>query len=178
MSSDTVTISSILGILVFLWHALQHSALYFVISVFLKIYGTVLIIDLVLLIFLNDIRSNMQKQRLGGRKPLIPKAKFLKRWEAIKARTESGNPSYYKAAILEADALADEMLGEIGYEGGNVGERLELIMPGQLLSAERLQEAHKIRNRIIREADFELPREEADELLAFYEAFFKELELL
>ncbi|HWQ60102.1 MAG TPA: hypothetical protein VN420_03065 [Candidatus Fimivivens sp.] len=178
MSTDTVSISSIIGIAAILWHAVQHSALYFVISVFLKIYGTVLIIDIILLIFLNDIRSNLQMQRLGGRKPLIPKAKFLKRWDAIKIRTESGNPSHYKAAILEADALADEMLGEIGYEGGDIGERLELIMPGQLLSAERLQEAHNIRNRIIRESGFELPKEEAEELLAFYESFFKELELL
>lgn len=171
-------ITSIVGIAVLFWHGLQKSSLFFLASLFLKVYTVVVLIDLILLLFLHDFRSNIQMQMFGGRRPLIPPAKFLKRWDAIKARTGSGNPSYYKAAILEADALADEMLGEIGYEGGNVGERLSLIMPGQLLSAERLQEAHKVRNRIIRDPDFTLPKEEAEELLAFYEGFFKELELL
>lgn len=171
-------VSSIVGIAVLFWHGLRESALFFLVSLFLKVYGVVVFVDLVLLLFLHDFRSNIQKQMFGGRRPLIQPAKFLKRWEAIKGRTASGNPSYFKAAILEADALADEMLGEIGYEGGNIGERLSLIMPGQLLSAERLQEAHKVRNRIIRDPDFSLPKEEAEELLAFYESFFKELELL
>ncbi|MEI7749490.1 MAG: hypothetical protein WCJ25_00615 [Candidatus Moraniibacteriota bacterium] len=175
MSTD---IPSIVGIAVLLWHGLQQSALYSLAASLLKIYTVVVCIDVILLLLLHDVQSSLQKQRFGGRRPLIPLAKFLKRWEAIKARLESGNPSYYKAAILEADALADEMLGEIGYEGGNIGERLGLIMPGQILSAERLQEAHKIRNRIIHDREFSLSREEADELLAFYESFFKELELM
>lgn len=170
--------TSLIGILVIFWHGIQKSSLFFLVSLFLKIYTLVVFVDLVLLLLVHDIRSNIQKQVFGGRRPLIQPAKFQKRWEAIKARTKSGNPSYYKAAILEADALADEMLGEIGYEGGDIGERLSLIMPGQLLSAERLQEAHKIRNRIIRDPDFNLPKEEAEKLLAFYEAFFGELELL
>jgi hypothetical protein len=171
-------LSSLTGIAAVLWHGVQRSSFFFLVTLFLKVYTVVVFIDIILLLFVHDLRSNIQKQMFGGRKPLIQPAKFKKRWEAITARTKSGNPSYYKAAILEADALADEMLGEIGYEGGNIGERLSLIMPGQLLAAERLQEAHKIRNRIIRDPDFTLPKEEAEELLAFYESFFKELELL
>ncbi|NTW45814.1 MAG: hypothetical protein HGB18_02010 [Candidatus Moranbacteria bacterium] len=176
MSTDIIP--TLVGIAVLFWHGLQHSAFFFLAKLFLGIYTVVTFADLVMLLLLHDFRASIQKQRFGGRRPLIQPMKFLKRWEAIKARTQSDNPSYYKAAILEADALADEMLGEIGYEGGNIGERLSLIMPGQLLSAERLQEAHKVRNRIIREPDFTLPKEETDELLAFYESFFKELELL
>ncbi len=169
---------SILTAVVFLWHGLEGSALYFLVTMFLKIFGIVVILDVLFLFYLHDVQSTLQKHRFGARRPLISPARFLKRWEAIMARTESGNPSYYKAAILEADALADEMLGEIGYKGGDVGDRLGRILPDQLLSSERLQEAHKIRNRIIHEPDFVLPKEEAEKFLAFYESFFKELELL
>lgn len=176
MSTDIIP--TLVGIAALFWHGLQKSAIFSLVKIFLMVYTGVVFLDLVFLLLLHDFRATIQKQRFGGRRPLIQPGKFQKRWDAIKARTQSDNPSYYKAAILEADALADEMLGEIGYEGGNIGERLSFIMPGQLLSAERLQEAHKVRNRIIRDPDFELPKAEAEELLAFYESFFKELELL
>lgn len=170
-------IASIIGIAGLFWGGIQKSALFFLGTLFLKIYGIVVFLDVVMLLFMHDIRSNLQIQKFGTRRPLISPSKLLKRWEAIKARMESGNPSYYKAAILEADAFADEMLGEIGYEGGDVGERLGSMLPDQLLSAERLREAHKVRNRIIREPDFPLSKEEAEKFLAFYESLFKELEL-
>ncbi len=171
-------ISELVGLAVLFWHGIRDSASLWVLTVFLKVYTLVVLLDLSLLIFINDIRANLQKQRFGTRRPLIPQAKFRKRWDAVTARMDSTNPSHHKAAILEADTLADEMLGEIGYEGGDIGERLEHVMPGQLLSAERLREAHLVRNRIIHDRDFELPKAEAEELLAFYEALFKELELL
>ena len=175
MSTDLL---SIVSIAVLIWHGIEQSYLYILVTLFLRVYGIVVFVDVVFLLLLHDVRSNLQQQRFGGRRPLIQPAKFLKRWEAIKARLESGKPSYYQAAILEADALADEMLGEIGYEGGTVGERLGLIRSGQILSAERLQQAHLVRHKIIHDHDFSLSKEEAEELLSFYESFFKELELM
>jgi hypothetical protein len=171
-------ISELTDIVTLFWHGVRDSMSFLFLTTFLKVYTFVVLFDLILLIYMHDIRANLQVQRFGSRRPLVSPSKFRKRWDAVKARLRSGNPSYYKAAILEADTLADDMLGEIGFEGGNIGERLDLVMPGQILSAERLLEAHRVRNRIIRDPDFDLPKGESEEILAFYEAFFKELELI
>ncbi len=147
------------------------------ITVFLGVYALVVLADVILLLFLRDIPSDLKKTIYGSRRPMITPSKFAKRWDAVMARIETGNPSQYKVAVLEADVIAEEMLGGIGYDGSNMKERLEAVRPGQIVSLERLRAGHDIRNRIIRDPSFALSREEADSILAGYKSFFDELEL-
>lgn len=160
-----------------LWESVRSSASFGLLTVFLGVYALVVLVDVILLLFLRDIPSDLKTTMYGSRRPMITPSKFTKRWDAVMARIDTGNPSQYKVAVLEADVIAEEMLGGIGYDGSNMKERLEAVRPGQIVSVERLRAGHDIRNRIIRDPSFALSREEADSILAGYKSFFDELEL-
>lgn len=146
-------------------------------AIFLGVYALVVLADVILLFLLRDVRSDLKKTLYGSTRPMVSQSKFTKRWDAVMARIESRNPSQYKVAVLEADVIAEEMLGGIGYGGSNMKERLEAVQPGQVVSIDRLRSGHEIRNRIIRDPSFALSREEAESVLAGYKSFFDELEL-
>jgi hypothetical protein len=101
-----------------------------------------------------------------------------KKWKSILAKLDSGNPSHYKAAVLEADAFIDRLVRQMGYDGRNLTERLDSVPEGRIASVPALREAHEVRNRIIRETDFEISRHEAKEVLDGYRALLDELDLL
>lgn len=174
MNGEALDLFSLLGIL---FSAITNSALFTVVKWFLMIYTIVLLIDVILLIFLRGVTTGLKVQLYGTERPLVSKSTVAKRWGKIASRLESDNPSQWKAAVLEADHLADELLAGSGYAGKNMGERLSSIQPGQLESFERLKEAHTTRNRIVNEADFTVTQDEARHLLEAYKRFFVELEL-
>ncbi len=175
MSTDP---SSILDAILFAAQAIQASTLFKAFEIFLGVYALVLLVDVILLVALRDIRSDLMKTLYGAKRPIVTQGKTERRWAEILARLERGNPSQYKAAILEADAFADEMLKGIGYAGQNMKERLAQMKAGEILAAEGLRAAHTVRNRIIQDPDFSLEKEAAEAVLNQYAAFFNELELL
>ena len=161
-----------------IWQAISSSALFIVGKWFLMLYTIVLFFDVFFLLVLRGITTDVKTQLFGAERPLTTKSGTMKRWQEILKRLKSPNPSQYKAAILEADHLADELLTGIGYKGANMGERLSSIHPGQVQTLDSLKAAHfETRNRIVNEPDFTLTREEALDLLREYRDFFTELEL-
>lgn len=174
MSSEAIGLFSLFASI---FSAITDSALFTVVKWFLMIYTIVLVIDIVLLVLLRGVTANIKTQLFGTERPLMAKSTISKRWDKIAARLQSANPSQYKVAVLEADALADELLAGSGYAGKNMGERLSGIHPGQLESYGDLQVAHATRNRIVNEPNFAVSREEASQLLESYRKFFVELEL-
>lgn len=177
MSTD-FNLLSLFGILPVVWEVVNQSLLFAVLKWFLMIYTIVLLINVVILLTQRGVTENLKVQLYGTTRPIISKNKAKERFEAITRRLASNNASQYKAAVLEADQFADEVLKESGYEGANMGERLNGIEPGQLLSYEALKSAHAVRNRIVNEPNFALSREEAEELLDQYKKLFVELEML
>lgn len=147
------------------------------IKLFLFVYVVVLFADIVMLLMLRGISSDIKKTLYGANRPILSKSKAIVRFEKILARLKDGNPSQYKVALLEADAFAEEILAGIGYQGETMAEKLEAVHEGQIESKELLIEAHQIRNRIVHEADFSLSHEETKKWLDAYLAFFHEMEL-
>ncbi len=176
MSSDILQSLTNIGLLSL--RAVEHSALFSFVTLFLKVYSAVLILDFVLIIFNRDLAADIKKTRYGAVRPLIFAATAEKRWKGISSKLDSGNPSYYKAAVLEADTFIDGLVGQMGYAGRNLPERLAAIPEGSVLSVSALREAHEVRNRIIREEDFELSRDEAEKTLTLYRKLLDELDLL
>lgn len=157
---------------------LDASFLFAFIKFFLFVYTAVLLVDIVLLFMLRDVYGDLRSTLMGtGNRPIVSRNKIIRRWEAIRRRLESGNPSQYKAAVLEADALADEMLQKMGYKGENMRERLDQIQPYQIESKPDLENAHVLRNRIIHDANYEITEAEAGDALSAYARFFEEIEL-
>lgn len=144
---------------------------------FLFIYVVVLFVDIILLLVLRGVSSDIKKTIFGTHRPLLLRSTAISRFEKILDRLKSDNPSQYKAAILEADAFADEILLGSGYKGASMAEKLESVQESRLETRGLLMEAHLVRNRIVSETDFVLSREEAEKWLAAYRAFFTEVEL-
>jgi len=155
-----------------------HSFLFSFLKFFLFVYSAVLLADVVLLLILRGVSSDIKQILYGtSSRPLVSKNAIPKRWEGILARLDSENPSQYKVAILEADALAEEILSSMGYKGGNMTEKLDSVWGGQLETKDLLTEAHDIRNKVVHEEDFTLSQEDALRWLQNYRKFFEELEL-
>ncbi|MFZ3031725.1 MAG: hypothetical protein WA082_01695 [Candidatus Moraniibacteriota bacterium] len=155
----------------------EHSTLFLAVKFFLFIYVAVLFVDIVLILVFKGLSSDLKTALYGTERPLVSKNKLIKRWEAILSRLESGNPSQYKVALLEADALADEILDGIGYKGVTMTEKLAVIKGGQLETKDLLAAAHEVRNQIVHDATFTLSHDEAEQHLESYRQFFDEVEL-
>ncbi len=156
---------------------LQHSFLFVTLRVFLSVYVVVLLVDIILLLSLRGLSGDLRATLHGTDRPLISRNKMITRWEKIPSRLEGENISQYKVAILEAEALAEEILTDIGWKGGHIEERLASVTDAQLESRPVLLEAHQVRNAIILDPQYRLSREEAEMSLAKYKRFFDEVEL-
>ena len=68
-----------------------------------------------------------------------------------------------KIAIIEADKLVDNILKKGGIKGSTLGERLrntEKLVPREVYS--NMWEAHKVRNMIVHDDDFDIKKVDRD----------------
>jgi len=101
------------------------------------------------------------------------------RWEVVQTHIESNNPSDWKLAIIEADAILDDMVKKIGYSGDNLGERLKSVEVSDFTSIQSAWEAHKVRNQIAHEGvGFELTHREARRVVELYRDVFEEFKYI
>lgn len=156
-----------------------NSPFVLVIKILLGIYLAVVLIDIILLLILRDVPSHFRTGMKGMDIPLASKKKMRKQWAKVEGRLKTGDVSQMKVAIIEADAIAEEMLAGIGYKGNNMTERLEQVSPAHLDDhLEALKGAHEIRNKIVHEDDFMLDQRMAVAVVGVYENFLKYLEFL
>ena len=99
-------------------------------------------------------------------------------WVGIRKFAESQNPSEWNMAILQADALLDDVLQHMGHEGNTVKERLDLVDPTQLPSYDRVLSAHRLRNMIAHDPMIQHTKETINHALASYELAFREFGVL
>jgi hypothetical protein len=104
--------------------------------------------------------------------------KTFKKWLKISKRLESGQESEYKLAVIEADDLLAEALEAMEVKGKTIEEKLENIDPVVLPEAEKVLQAHKVRNEIVYNPDRQLTLDKAKEILYIYEKVFRNLELI
>ncbi|MBP6889794.1 MAG: hypothetical protein KBC19_04415 [Candidatus Moranbacteria bacterium] len=156
---------------------LRHSFLFSALRAFLLVYVVVLFIDIILLLVNRGVSGDLRATLHGTDRPLISRNQMIVRWEKIRERLEGANISQYKVAILEAEALAEEILTGIGWKGEHIEQRLGAVTDAQLESRPALLEAHQVRNLIILDPQYQLSREEAEVTLGKYKRFLDEVEL-
>jgi hypothetical protein len=108
----------------------------------------------------------------------MPKKRSIKAWQGIKKHFFAGDEANLKLALLEADKVLDETLRLSGFQGETLGDKLKRIQPAQLPNIQEIWEAHKLRNRLAHEPNFNLNRDLAERALTIYEQAFKDLGLL
>lgn len=101
------------------------------------------------------------------------------KWAHVIKLINSGNPSDWRLAIIEADIMLDELLRANQYHGDTVGDMLKAVEPSDMLTLDAAWEAHKVRNRIAHSgADFDLNEREAKRVITLFESVFKEYEII
>ena len=101
--------------------------------------------------------------------------KIVAMWQRVAEKMKTGTPEAVRLAVIEADAVVDEFLKQVGYEGDHLADRLSQIVPGELDSMEGVWRAHRLRNNLVHAPQIRVTRREADEALKQFENFLKEL---
>lgn len=104
--------------------------------------------------------------------------KIAKQWAMITRRIASMNDSDWKLAIIEADKFVDDVVRHLGGQGNTVGERLNSLPPGSIQHLDELWAAHKVRNNIVHDPDYQLNQQGAKDTIALYETVLKEFEVM
>lgn len=100
------------------------------------------------------------------------------RWQKIKNHVNSFKESEWKFAVIEADKLVDDVLKSAGFAGESMGERLMLIKPDQLLNLQYLWDAHKLRNLLVHDPNYQVTHRQAIWAIEAFENVLRELEAL
>ena len=103
--------------------------------------------------------------------------KVAQQWKRILSRLDRGTEAEYKLAVMEADALLDEMLKKMRFAGETMEERIAKITPYMLPNLEELREAHQVRNNIVYDPDYRLSLTETRRILEIYQRTFENLDL-
>ncbi len=110
----------------------------------------------------------------GKRGPSFDVQDYQTRWLKIENSLAKGDPRSYSLAIMDADKLLDRALKEIGLAGKTMGERMKKIND-RFSDANRVWYAHKIRNQLAHEQDFDIDYTTASRALAAYRQALKDL---
>jgi ABC-type lipoprotein release transport system permease subunit len=176
MENVTIFLNKIIAMAV----SFYDSNFFSVIKFALGIYAVVILVDIVLMLVQRGLGGDIRDTLLGMNVPaelVKKKGKLRKKWDEIRKNMETENESKWKLAVIEADAIIDDLIRRMGYKGENMSERLAGINPGQIENIEELKLAHETRNRIIQEESYKLEKTKAQEAIGYYENFLRYFEV-
>lgn len=107
--------------------------------------------------------------------PKEAKGAYDARWQEIRNHVQSFKEAEWKLAVIEADKLVDDVLRVAGYPGETMGERLMMIKPDQLVNIQNLWDAHKLRNLLVHDANYQLTHKQAVWCVEAFESVLHEL---
>lgn len=114
-------------------------------------------------------RINLAEGHLGVYDINLVKEK----WQDLETKLNLGRPSATREAVLEADKLLSYVLERVYPSGQNTGERLKAAKArfrGNHQEYNDLWYAHKIRNEMVHNVNFELPTSQAKDVLEKFKA--------
>jgi hypothetical protein len=96
-------------------------------------------------------------------------------WEKIRAQFESANPNDWRAAIIEADIMLEEVVTGLGYTGESLGAKLTSIRVNDFPTVQSAWEGHKMRNIIAHQGSaYNLSERQKDITRKHFEAVFRD----
>ncbi|MFY9458011.1 MAG: hypothetical protein WAP23_03780 [Candidatus Spechtbacterales bacterium] len=104
----------------------------------------------------------------------LPKRRMAKRWLSIKKAMKGDDPKGWRAAIIDADSMLDEIIERLEYKGDTLEERLKNITAYQFASIEDARSAHEISNFLKEDPSYSLIRGVAEKTIGIYGNIFSE----
>ena len=118
--------------------------------------------------FLEDVSEFFAWQAFGLKQ-------IADKWKKIYKRLDSGLESEYKLAVIEGDDFLAEILDDSGYEGKTFEEILASAGRSAVPNQEEVIEAHKVRNSIVYEPDYNLTLDQTTKVLSIFETTVKNI---
>lgn len=106
------------------------------------------------------------------------KDKAQRKWEEIKEFSQSEDDEKIKKAVIAAEETLDSILKAGNFPGENLAKRVEKIPDNQINFKDDIIWAFKFKERMQKEIDFELDKEEARRAFYIFERTLKELNVL
>ena len=101
------------------------------------------------------------------------------RWEKVLARLSTDSESEWKLAVIEADAMLDELVrSAFPHAGDNLGDRLKNIEPSDFITLQDAWDAHKTRNNLAHNSEARLSEREARIAIEGYRKVFEEFHFI
>ncbi len=72
-------------------------------------------------------------------------------WQNIAEQFRSNDPNLWRLAIIDADAMLDNMILSMGYQGDNFGERLKNMQRQGVSWTDAAWDVHLLRNKVAHE---------------------------
>ena len=110
----------------------------------------------------------------GKRGHHFNKESYQVRFLEIENRLKQDNPASYTTTIINGDKLLDKALIEMGVSGKTMGDRLKRV-GDRFTNTNAVWRAHKLRNAIAHESDFEVSYKQAYNALQVYKQALKDL---
>ncbi len=118
-----------------------------------------------------ELKSEINPSKAG-------ESKYDAKWKEIREHLESLRDAEWKFAVIEADNILEEILGQMGFRGDSLGEKMKQIDRNQLASIDDLWEAHKLRNIIVHDPDYQVRYNDARVAVGQYEKALREMGVL
>jgi hypothetical protein len=99
---------------------------------------------------------------------------YQARFLSIENKLNKDNYATFALSIINADKLLDKAMIEMGVPGKTMGDRLKKTSD-KFSQLDSIWRAHKLRNIIAHESDFELSYRQAANALAIYKQALKDL---
>lgn len=110
----------------------------------------------------------------GKRKYTFNKEAYQTKFLAIENKLNKNSPSTFSMVIIEGDKLLDKAMNEMGLPGKTMGEKLKKS-GGRFSDLNGVWRAHKLRNAIAHETEFEVSYKQAVNALAIYKQALMDL---
>lgn len=108
-------------------------------------------------------------------KPASAPEQVNQRWQTIMTHFASSNPNDWRAAIIDADVMLEELVTSLGYPGETLGEKLTAIKLNDFPTLQSAWEAHKMRNTLAHEgANYNLTERQKEITRKNFEAVFRD----
>ena len=93
----------------------------------------------------------------------------------IENSLQPGNEASYAMVIIQGDKLLDKALCEMGVQGRTMGDRMKKIGKEKFSELNKVWHAHKLRNQIAHDNNFQPDYKQAKNALATYKQALKDL---
>jgi len=86
------------------------------------------------------------------------------------------NEAEYKLALIEAGKILDDILKKMGYGEKSLSDKLRHLSSSHVSNLEELLKVNEICQNVIRDPDYKLNKEKAEEIINILEKSLKDLE--